>query len=144
MDNTAACSGFCREKKKNVERKGQPRAAEGGGGRGGEGKNIYIYFFLLSDLTLSPLFSLPPLVEKSWRVFLAFSSPAARWKGWPYTALHASMSFFILSVSLLSFLSSLYHFFPSPILPSGHSHRFHFIHTFPHSLDSFPAPPTTA
>lgn len=39
---------------------------------------------------------------------------------------------------------SLFSFSHSSILPVGHSHSFHFIHTFPRSLDSFPAPLATA
>lgn len=93
------------------------------------------------NLLLLPisLLSLPPPLwkKKSWRVFLAFSFSAARWKSWPYPALLARTSFFIFSLCL--FLPSR-----SPISPMGRSHYFHFFHTFTCLPDSFPAPLTTA
>lgn len=73
MDNTAACSGFCRKKqkkknKKKKEKEGQPRAGE---------EEVVIVerrklFFLTSYLTLALLVSLPPSVEKKLEGIFSF------------------------------------------------------------------------
>lgn len=80
MDNTAACSGFYgKETKKNK------KSSKGKDSLKQEEKELVaeremFFFSPFLSRTLSS-FLLPPVVEKSWRVFLAFSSPAARWKG---------------------------------------------------------------
>lgn len=85
MDNTAACSCSVERSKqtttttkKNQGKEEEPKA-EGERGAGEEGKSL-VFTNLPISRTLFPLHSLP-WWKKSWRVFLAFSSPAARWKG---------------------------------------------------------------
>lgn len=131
MDNTAACSHFCGEKQKKKNR-GKERTASSRGRSWWRGKSSY--FSLVSHI-FSFLFT-ASLVEKSWRVFLAFSSPCGKMETDPALPSKLACLFFP------HFSLGLFFFSHLSLLPMVHPHCFHFIHTFLCSPDSLPAPLT--
>lgn len=120
VDAACPCPGVCWERQNGKEQSKEKNSLKR------EKSEVVLemvkLFFLTSNLRHSPRFT-RLLVEKSWRVFLAFSPPAAWWKNWPCTALCAHMSFFIFSLSFFLPLSLSF-------CRRGDSHCSHFIHTF--------------